>query len=44
MRETTLKAMVFDKAPSTRPLPNLDKLRAFDVYYAKLKKETQSIK
>jgi hypothetical protein len=24
--------MVFDAAPSARPVPNLDKLKAFDTY------------
>jgi para-nitrobenzyl esterase len=27
-------AMIFDSASSARPLPNLEKLKAFDSYYA----------
>jgi hypothetical protein len=26
-------AMVFDQTPSARPLPNLERLRAFDAWY-----------
>ena len=29
-----MRAMVFDQTPSARPLPNLEKLKAFDAYYA----------
>jgi para-nitrobenzyl esterase len=32
--EKEMKAMVFDNAPSARPLPNLEKLKVFDSYYA----------
>jgi para-nitrobenzyl esterase len=28
------KVMVYDTAPSTRPLPNLDKLKILDAYFA----------
>ena len=27
-------AMVFDQTPGARPLPNLDRLRAFDTFYS----------
>jgi para-nitrobenzyl esterase len=30
--ENDQQAMVFDAAPSTRPVPNLEKLKAFDAY------------
>jgi para-nitrobenzyl esterase len=29
-----MKTMVFDQTPGARPLPNLEKLKAFDAYYA----------
>jgi para-nitrobenzyl esterase len=32
--EKEMKAMVFDNAPSARPLPNLEKLKLFDGYSA----------
>ncbi|HEU4391427.1 MAG TPA: carboxylesterase family protein [Blastocatellia bacterium] len=32
--ESEQKAMFFDPTPSARPVPNLDKLKAFDAYYA----------
>jgi para-nitrobenzyl esterase len=32
--EKELKAMIFDKDPGAGRLPNLDKLEAFDAYYA----------
>jgi hypothetical protein len=32
--EKEMKTMVFDNAPSARPLPNLEKLKLFDAYYA----------
>ncbi len=31
--ENDQKVMVFDSTPSARPLPNLDKLKAFDAYF-----------
>ncbi len=31
--ENDQKVMVFDSAPSARPVPNLDKLKAFDEYF-----------
>jgi para-nitrobenzyl esterase len=31
--EDSNSAMVFDQAASARPLPNLERLRAFDHYY-----------
>jgi len=33
--EKLQKTMIFDKTPGARQHPNLDKLKAFDVYYAK---------
>ena len=33
--EKEMKAMVFDNATSARPLPNLEKLKLFDGYYAR---------
>jgi para-nitrobenzyl esterase len=33
-REDTQATMVFDRTPSARPLPNLERLRAFDRWYA----------
>lgn len=33
------KVMVFDATPSARPVPNLDKLKAFDGYIAWLRKQ-----
>jgi para-nitrobenzyl esterase len=35
------KTMIFDKTPSARPHPNLDQLKAFDAYYAKLREEAK---
>ena len=35
--EKERKTMFFDKIPSARPHPNLDQLKAFDAYYAKLR-------
>ena len=32
--EKEMKTMVFDQASGTRPLPNLEKLKVFDGYYA----------
>jgi hypothetical protein len=32
--EADQKVMIFDTAPSARPLPNLDKLKIFDAYFA----------
>ncbi len=32
--EKDMKAMFFDRQPSARPVPNIDKLQAFDAYYA----------
>jgi para-nitrobenzyl esterase len=39
--EKEQKTMFFDKTPSARQHPNLDRLDAFDVYYAKLRKEAK---
>ena len=35
--ENDLKVMVFDAAPSARPLPNLDNVKVFDAYISWLK-------
>jgi para-nitrobenzyl esterase len=32
--ENDQKVMVFDTAPSARSVPNLEKLKAFDAYFA----------
>ena len=37
--EKNLSAMVFDKAPGARPIPNLEKLKAFDDYFARQRKQ-----
>jgi para-nitrobenzyl esterase len=37
--EKEQKAMIFDKTPGARPHPNMDKIKAFDAYYAKLRKK-----
>ena len=36
--EKEQKTMFFDKTPGARPHPNMDKIMAFDAYYAKLRK------
>jgi len=35
--DQTMSAMVFGKTPQAGPTPNLEKLKAFDVYYARLR-------
>jgi para-nitrobenzyl esterase len=40
--EKEQKTMFFDKTPSARPHPNADKIRAFDVYFAKLREEARA--
>jgi para-nitrobenzyl esterase len=35
------KAMVFDAAPSARPVPNLDKLKVFDAYISWVREEAK---
>ena len=42
--EKEQKTMIFDKTPGARPHPNLDKLKAFDAYYAKLREEAKAKK
>ncbi len=42
--EKEQKTMIFDKTPSARPHPNLDQLKAFDDYYAKLREEAKTRK
>jgi para-nitrobenzyl esterase len=39
--ENNQQAMVFDAAPSARPVPNLDKLKAFDAYISWLREQTK---
>jgi para-nitrobenzyl esterase len=39
--ENNQQAMVFDAAPGARPMPNLDKLKAFDAYMAWRREEAQ---
>jgi para-nitrobenzyl esterase len=39
--ETNQQAMVFDAAPSARPVPNLDKLKAFDSYVSWLREQAK---
>jgi para-nitrobenzyl esterase len=40
--EKDMKAMVFDQATGARPLPNLEKLLAFDGYYAWRREQAKS--
>ena len=42
--EKEQKTMFFDKTPGARPHPNLDKIKAFDAYYAKLREEAKAKK
>jgi para-nitrobenzyl esterase len=42
--EKEQKTMFFDKNPGIRMHPNLDKIMAFDAYYAKLRKEAKAKK
>ena len=39
--EEDQKVMVFDTAPSARPLPILDRLKVFDSYFARLRGESE---
>jgi len=39
-----MSTMFFDDAPSARPLPNLQKLQAFDVYFAWRRKDARTLK
>ena len=41
--ENDQKVMVFDAAPGARPIPNLDKLKAFDAYISWLREEIKKI-
>lgn len=41
-KEDDQKVMVFDTAPSARPLPNLDRLKVFDAYFAWRRGEKES--
>jgi para-nitrobenzyl esterase len=38
------KTMFFDKTPSARPHPNVDKIRAFDAHFVKLREEARAKK
>ena len=40
--EKEMKAMFFDKTPGARPIPNLEKLKAFDAYYAWRREEAKA--
>ena len=42
--EREQKTMFFDKTPGARPHPNLDKIKAFDAYYAKLREAAKAKK
>jgi para-nitrobenzyl esterase len=42
--EQSQKTMIFDKTPGARQHPNLDKLNAFDVYYAKQRENAKAKK
>ncbi len=42
--EKEQKTMFFDKTSGARPHPNLDQLKAFDAYYAKLREEAKTRK
>jgi para-nitrobenzyl esterase len=42
--EKEQKTMFFDKTPSARPHPNMDKIRAFDTHFAKLRAERKASK
>jgi para-nitrobenzyl esterase len=37
----TMSTMVFGKTPQVGPTPNLEKLKAFDMYYARLRKQRE---
>ena len=39
--EDDQKVMVFDAVPSARPVPNLERLKAFDAYFAWLRAKTE---
>jgi hypothetical protein len=36
--------MIFDKKPGARLLPNIDKIQAFDAYFAKLREAAKAKK
>jgi para-nitrobenzyl esterase len=42
--EKEQKTMFFDETPSARPHPNLDKLMAFEAYFAKLREDAKAKK
>jgi para-nitrobenzyl esterase len=42
--EKEQKTMFFDKTPGARPIPNVEKIKAFDAYFAKLRAEAKSKK
>jgi hypothetical protein len=35
------KTMIFDKTPGARPHPNIEQIRAFDAYFAKLREQAK---
>ncbi|MEN6428085.1 MAG: carboxylesterase family protein [Phycisphaerales bacterium] len=37
----TMSAMIFGKTPQAGPTPNIEKLKAFDTYYARLRQQRQ---
>ncbi len=42
--ETEQQTMFFDTTPSARPHPNVDKIKAFDVHFAKLREDAKAKK
>jgi len=42
--EKAQKTMIFDKKPGARLLPNIDKIQAFDAYFAKLREAAKAKK
>jgi para-nitrobenzyl esterase len=42
--QKSLSTMYFDRAPSARPYPNIEKINAFDAYYAKLRESARAKK
>ena len=40
--EKEQKAMIFDKIPGTRALPNIEQIKAFDAYFAKAREEAKA--
>jgi para-nitrobenzyl esterase len=42
--EKEQETLFFDKTPSARPHPNMDKIMAFDAYFAKLREDAKAKK